>query len=74
LERVTSLPEHEFWPDSLSLQEAFRLCAFAGHRQVTDAYLLSLAASRGGALATLDRSILSLAIPGESAVELVQGS
>lgn len=62
LDRITTLPEHEFWPDDLPVRAAlstFRL--ISGPRQVADAYLLGLAASHGGVLATLDRGILALA-------------
>jgi toxin-antitoxin system PIN domain toxin len=45
-----------FWPDSISYTDA-ELGRVVGHRQVTDAYLVSLAASRGGRLATFDRSL-----------------
>ena len=48
---------HEFWPDDLSLRDvAFDLSFAQGHRQLTDIYLLGLAAKMGGVLATFDRS------------------
>ncbi len=47
----------EFWPDELSYADA-DLSHVRGHRQVTDAYLAALAATRGGALlATLDQAL-----------------
>lgn len=53
---------YEFWPDSLSYADA-SLQHVRGHRQVTDAYLASLAGSRPKArLATLDEG-LALARP-----------
>lgn len=62
LERVARLPGHDFWPDDLLLREAVSLgAAPIGHRQVTDAYLLALARSHGGILATLDRAVSVLA-------------
>lgn len=63
LHQITALPEHEFWPDSLSFNEALRKAGrlMAGHQQVTDAYLVGLALSRGGILATLDRGAAVLA-------------
>lgn len=73
LERITALPFHEFWPDDLSLREALtgqRL--LVGHRQITDAYLLALAARRGGALATFDRAVLSLTGVKTGTVELLK--
>lgn len=48
---------HEFWPDSLSYTDAL-LDQVRGHRQVTDAYLVSLVAERAPArLATLDEDL-----------------
>ena len=73
LDQITSLPEHEFWPDDLSLTQAIpREHHIVGHRQITDAYLVALAASRGGVVATLDRGMLSVAAGRESLVEIVQ--
>ncbi len=49
---------HQFWPDILSLRDAcFDLSIAQGHRQLTDIYLLGLAAKMGGVLATFDRAI-----------------
>lgn len=48
---------YEFWPDSLSYVDA-NLDHVRGHRQVTDAYLASLAGSRADSkLATLDEGL-----------------
>ena len=48
---------YEFWPDSLSYADA-DLDHVRGHRQVTDAYLASLASAHPGArLATLDEAL-----------------
>jgi toxin-antitoxin system PIN domain toxin len=51
--------EHVFWPDSVSIRERgrFRWNHVQGHRQVTDVYLLALAISNQGRLATFDSSI-----------------
>ncbi len=50
-------PGYEFWPDTLSFTQV-RLDHVRGHRQVPDAYLASLAASRqSGVLATLDEAL-----------------
>ncbi len=46
----------EFWPDSISYTEV-ALGHVTGHRQVTDAYLASLAASHGARLATFDEAL-----------------
>lgn len=43
LSRITSWPGHGFWPDHLPFAEAVgEDNLLAGHRQVTDAYLLAL--------------------------------
>jgi toxin-antitoxin system PIN domain toxin len=49
-------PKVDFWPDSISYTEA-ALEHVTGHRQVTDAYLASLAASHQTRLATLDEAL-----------------
>ncbi len=56
-------PAHEFWPDSPAATEALRpfLREGFGHRQITDAYLLSIAVRRKARLATFDRGLLELA-------------
>jgi toxin-antitoxin system PIN domain toxin len=59
LGRATSSPEHEFWPDDLSLLDARRFdhARVVGHRQLTDLYLLALAVTHGGRLATFDEAV-----------------
>lgn len=61
----TAAKDHEFWPDELPLDGAvgFAGVRLVGHQQVTDAYLLGLAISRGGLLATLDKQIGALTEP-----------
>ena len=70
---ATSGGQHEFWPDSVSLLDAGR--ARWDHvltsRQVTDAYLLALAVSRGGRFVTLDRGIGVKSIAGAQAKHLL---
>jgi hypothetical protein len=66
LARLTTLPGHEFWANDVSLLDpgvvdAARLLN-AG--QVTDTYLLALACSKGGRLATLDRRLVTSAVRG----------
>lgn len=69
LKAVHALPGCVFWPDSVGYADV-ALDHVRGHRQVTDAYLLSLAASYGAALATLDEG---LAVIAERGVLLIPG-
>jgi toxin-antitoxin system PIN domain toxin len=63
LDRNLAHPRHVFWPDGIPLcADTLRpLDRLQGHRQVTDAYLLALASTRKGVLATFDAGIESLA-------------
>ena len=56
LHAVHALPRCEFWGDSVSHVDA-RLGHVRGHRQVTDAYLATLADAGGGKLATFDKAL-----------------
>ena len=58
----------EFWPDSVSYART-DLSQVTGHRQVTDAYLVGLATSRGARLVTFDRRLAAAA---PAAVELLR--
>ena len=52
-------PRHRFWPDAIDyLQVDWK--GVLGHRQVTDAYLASLARKHGGRLATFDQGLAAL--------------
>lgn len=53
---IRSLPQVDFWPDAVSYTEV-DLSRVRGHNQVTDAYLVGLAAAKHGVLATLDESL-----------------
>ena len=59
LRRFCASGGHAFWNETLSLRDraTFNSEMVSGHRQLTDIYLLALAHSRGGRLATFDRSI-----------------
>ncbi len=50
---------HHFWPDAISLcdQAHFEMALVRGHKQITDTYLLGLAAEHGAVFATFDRGI-----------------
>jgi toxin-antitoxin system PIN domain toxin len=58
IQRIRDLPVCEFVPDSISYSDV-ELDHVVGHRQVTDAYLVSLARAHGGVLATLDEALAS---------------
>ncbi len=66
LRRFCGSGHHVFWPDAVSLRDAelFDPAFIAGHRQVTDIYLLGLAKAKRGRLATFDRSIPVKAVRG----------
>ena len=69
LEVFCGAKDHRFWPDAISLRDEARFDAamVAGHRQVTDIYLLGLACAQGGCLATFDRTIPLNAVIGVTA-------
>jgi hypothetical protein len=71
LESNLNLPNHHFWPDSISVPDALKEVKerFTGHRQITDAYLVSLAVRHRGQLVTLDKGIRAWAP--EAAVEVI---
>ena len=57
---------HEFWPDDVSLRDGKLFPAERIHssRQLTDLYLLALAAKHAGRLATFDQAIAISAVGG----------
>lgn len=57
---------HQFWPDAVSVTDLslIRPSYVRGAQQVTDVYLVALAARMGGRLATFDRSINVSAVVG----------
>lgn len=63
LAAMTSQAQHAHWSESPEPSGLAPLtsAALVGHRQVTDAYLLGLAAQKRQRLATLDRGLLSFA-------------
>jgi hypothetical protein len=71
LESNLKLPSHHFWPGSISVTDALKNIEgrLTGHRQITDAYLVSLALHHRGKLATLDQGIGAWGI--ERAVEVI---
>jgi hypothetical protein len=65
LRRATNTEHHEFWPCGASLLDPALIDRqrLHGPRQVTNAYLLALAALYGGRLVTFDRTIPLPAVP-----------
>lgn len=66
---------HEFWPDDASLlgNPLVLTAKIANAKQVTDTYLLALARSRNGRLATFDRRLMTEAVIGGDQALLVIG-
>lgn len=56
---VTAHVKHHFWPDLLPYDRV-RWHGVMGHRQVTDAYLASLARHHGGKLVSFDKGLVAL--------------
>jgi hypothetical protein len=73
LARAVADASHAFWPDHFSLLDAGRLRwdRVLGSRQITDCYLLALAAAHDGRLVTFDRGIPLAAVPGAAAHHLL---
>ncbi|MEE9395843.1 MAG: TA system VapC family ribonuclease toxin [Methylococcales bacterium] len=76
LDQITRLSNHLFWQDSITLSEAiiFQQANIIGYRQVTDAYLLSLALHNKGHLTSFDKGIATL-VPDSyrNALRLIEG-
>ena len=64
LTEATATRRHEYWGCELSFLDAsiFDHSRIHGPRQVTDAYLLGLAAHHGGRFVTFDRTVPSTAV------------
>lgn len=62
-------PGHSFWPDSISLLDnaSVLIGMVMQSAQVTDTYLLALAAHKGGVLATFDRKLSIASVAGGAA-------
>lgn len=72
LRSLCSASDHEFWAEGVCLLDGglFRPEAIAGHRKITDAYLLGLAVRRKATLITFDRSIPLKAVIGAEEAHL----
>lgn len=64
LSQFCNLPGHVFWADDISLLDsrAVDSSRILASPQVTDTYLLALAAARDGKLATFDRRMVTTAV------------
>ncbi len=73
LRHATERPEHEFWPDDLSILDAgtFDHRRVLGPRQITDVYLLALATKHGGRFVTLDGALSIAPVKGATPGNLV---
>ena len=73
LQSTTAHELHEFWPADLTLLDESRIDPDQVHgpAQLTDLYLLALAVSRGGCLATFDETIPRSAVQGATSRHLV---
>ena len=72
--RLRALPGHVFWPDDISLVDARHIdpAHILTPGQVTDSYLLALAAAHQGRLATFDRRLSTNAVQrGRAALHLI---
>ena len=56
---ISSHPRHEFWSDDVSFLDV-PTTGIAGHRQVTDAYLVRLAGKHDGSFATMDEALAAV--------------
>ena len=66
LQSLCQSPQHQFWPDDLSLLDAtvFDHSKIHGHRQLSDLYLLALAVRHEGRFVTLDGAVPLNAVKG----------
>jgi len=76
MRRLCALDGHSFWPDQISLfgDDVIDASELRTSAQVTDSYLLALAASRSAKLATFDRKLSVRAVRGgRGALHLIDG-
>ncbi len=73
LHRLTTRPDHAFWPDDFSLLDTTLIdhSRVLSPRHLTDIYLLALAVKHGGRLVTLDTGIALSAARGARKQQLV---
>jgi len=66
LQELCAHEGHTFWPDTISLLDPsiIEKTNVLSHGRITDIYLIALAVSQQGVLATLDRRLVANAVPG----------
>ena len=75
LTKLVALDGHSFWPDDISLLDKALVdgSRLLNAAHLTDTYLLALARSKAGRLATLDRRLAASAVHGgEAALRLIE--
>ena len=71
LQSLLSMPGHQFWPDDLSLSDPRLFPVLPASNDLTDLYLLALAAKRSARFATFDQRIDPGLLPGGPAAYYV---
>lgn len=72
LGQLRAAPGHRFWTEDVSILQVLEPNAIITQAQITDAYLLGLAAHKRGKLATLDQRAPAQAVRGGAkALELI---
>ncbi len=75
LRQLRKAPGHHFWSEDISILQILDPDVVITHAQITDVYLLGLAAWKKGKLATLDQRIPFQAVRGgRKALELITPS
>jgi predicted nucleic acid-binding protein len=77
LATLRALPGHHFWPDSISLVgcDIIDATQITTPGEVTDAYLLALAITHGGQLATFDRRLATRSVHrGKAGLHVIEGT
>jgi toxin-antitoxin system PIN domain toxin len=69
LVQATRIGEHRFWPDDVDTLSDLPFSAdlLVWHRQITDAYLIAMAARHDGVVVTFDRSMADV-LPKQSSL------
>ena len=77
MEKLCLLPEHQFWPDNISLlnNPNIKTDSLLNSSQITDSYLLALASAHKGQLATFDQRLVTTAVQqGKKSLHLIKAT